>query len=127
MLSIWTSLKLCLAIKSYLFKSLNNKILALTKLKAFADDNFIATEMMISVYDLVENIVEKGENAGYQHFLLFPQCFQKLPAKPHCSVGGFMIVIARGFIPLSLLSIVSTMVQWESSQWLGKNIVRNTG
>ena len=23
----------------------------------------------------VENIVEKGENAGYQHFLLFPQCF----------------------------------------------------
>ena len=25
----------------------------------------------------VENIVRKGENAGYQHFLLFPQCFQK--------------------------------------------------
>ena len=21
--------------------------------------------------------MEKGENAGYQHFLLFPQCFQK--------------------------------------------------
>ena len=26
---------------------------------------------------MVKNIVEKGENAGYQHFLLFPQCFQK--------------------------------------------------
>ena len=25
----------------------------------------------------VENIVGKGENAGYQLFLLFPQCFQK--------------------------------------------------
>ena len=25
----------------------------------------------------VENIVGKGENGGYQHFLLFPQCFQK--------------------------------------------------
>ena len=25
----------------------------------------------------VENIVEKGENAGYQHFFLFPKCFQK--------------------------------------------------
>ena len=25
----------------------------------------------------VEKIVGKGENAGYQHFLLFPQCFQK--------------------------------------------------
>ena len=25
-----------------------------------------------------ENIVGKGENAGYQHFLLFQQCFQGL-------------------------------------------------
>ena len=25
----------------------------------------------------VKNIVGKGENAGYQHFLLFPQCFQQ--------------------------------------------------
>ena len=25
----------------------------------------------------VENIEGKGENAGYQHFLLFPQCFPK--------------------------------------------------
>ena len=32
--------------------------------------------MMISVFDGVENIVEKGENAGYQHFLLLPPCFQ---------------------------------------------------
>ena len=24
-----------------------------------------------------ENIVEKGENAGYQYFLIFPLCFQK--------------------------------------------------
>ena len=32
---------------------------------------------MISVFYMVENIVEKEENAGYQHFLLFPQCFQK--------------------------------------------------
>ena len=33
--------------------------------------------MMIFVFDRVENIVGNGENAGYQHFLLFPQCFQK--------------------------------------------------
>ena len=32
--------------------------------------------MMIFVFDKVENIVGKGENAGYQHFLLFPRCFQ---------------------------------------------------
>ena len=35
--------------------------------------------MKISVFHRVENIVGKGENAGYQHFLLFPQCFEKAP------------------------------------------------
>ena len=33
--------------------------------------------MIISVFDIEENIVKKGENAGYQHFLLFPQCLEK--------------------------------------------------
>ena len=32
---------------------------------------------MICVTDWVENIVGIGENAGYQHFLLFPQRFPK--------------------------------------------------
>ena len=30
----------------------------------------------MSVFDRKENIVGKGENAGYQHFLLFTQCFE---------------------------------------------------
>ena len=72
-----------------------------------------------------------------------------ISAEPHSSVGSvvdlrtggrwfnpwlgqfsflrLMIVIATGFILLSLMSVVSTMVLWESSQWLGKNIVRSTG
>ena len=33
--------------------------------------------MIVSVFDRAENIVGKGENAGYQHFLHFPQCFEK--------------------------------------------------
>ena len=32
---------------------------------------------MIFSFDRNENIVGKGENAGHQHFLLFPQCFLK--------------------------------------------------
>ena len=32
---------------------------------------------MIYVFDGAENIVGKGENAGYQHFLLFPTMFSK--------------------------------------------------
>ena len=42
--------------------------------------------MIISVFDRVENNVGKGENAGYQHFLLFPQCFQKV-SFPEASKG----------------------------------------
>ena len=33
--------------------------------------------IMISLLDRVENTLGKGENAGDQHFLLFPQCFPK--------------------------------------------------
>ena len=32
---------------------------------------------MISVFDCVENIVGKEENAGFQHFLFFPKIFSK--------------------------------------------------
>ena len=35
--------------------------------------------MEISLSDWVKNIVGKGEIASYEQFLLFPQCFQKLP------------------------------------------------
>ena len=30
------------------------------------------------VLNMVENIVGKGENAGHQHFLLYPKCLQNL-------------------------------------------------
>ena len=43
------------------------------------------------------------------------------------SFRGLMIVIVTGFIPLSQLSVVSTMVKLKSSQCLGKNIVWKTG
>ena len=41
------------------------------------DDKIIVTQRLKFVLGRIENIVGKGENAGYQHFLLFPQCFQK--------------------------------------------------
>ena len=56
----------------------NNKILDKSKLKAFTDDELNVAEVMISVFHKIENTVGKGESAGYQHFLLFPQCFHKL-------------------------------------------------
>ena len=45
-------------------------------LKALADNNFNVTKNIILVLHRVENIVEKGKKAGYQHFLLFPQSSQ---------------------------------------------------
>ena len=65
----------------------HNKILDRSKLKAFADDKLNATEKLKFVLGRVENIVGKGENAGYQHFLLFPQCFQKPSLSGSLKVG----------------------------------------
>ena len=39
------------------------------------------------VLERVENIVGKEENAGYQHFLLFKQCFQRLSSSGSLKVG----------------------------------------
>ena len=56
----------------------HDKYLDWSKFKEFADDNLSVAKMAKLVFNRVENIEGKGENAGYQHFLLFPQCFQKL-------------------------------------------------
>ena len=55
----------------------DNKILGLPKLKAFADDKLNVTQNVNVVFHRIQNIMGKEENAGYQHFFLFPQCFQK--------------------------------------------------
>ena len=51
----------------------NDKILAWSELKVLADDNISnVTEKLKFVVGWMENIMGKGENAGFQHFLLFP-------------------------------------------------------
>ena len=65
----------------------NDKILDLSKMKAFADDNLNLNEKLKFALGRVENIVGKGENAGNQHFLLFPQCFQKASSLGSLKVG----------------------------------------
>ena len=47
-----------------------------SKFKAFTDDKSNGIGKLKPVLGRVENMVGKGENAGYQHFLPFPQCFQ---------------------------------------------------
>ena len=67
----------------------NDKILDLSKLKAYADNKIIVTLKQKFFLGWVENIARKGENAGYQYFLLLLQYFQKL------SFSGSLIV---GFV-----------------------------
>ena len=51
-----------------LFPFPHNKFLDPTKLKGFANDKLNVTKKIISVFDRVENIVEKGEIACTSNF-----------------------------------------------------------
>ena len=53
----------------------DDKILDWSKLKAFADDTINLIQNHEFYGEWVENVAEKGENAGYQYFLLFQHCF----------------------------------------------------
>ena len=55
----------------------DDKILDVTKLNAFIKEKIKVAKIRIFLFDRKENTVGKGENAGHQHFLLFPQCFPK--------------------------------------------------
>ena len=60
-------------------------MLDLSKMKAFADDKI--TQKLKFAYGRMENVVGNVENGGYQHFLLFPQCFQKATFSGSLKVG----------------------------------------
>ena len=67
--------------------------------------------MKISLYGRVENIVGIGENAGYQHFLLFTECFQKAS-----SIG----LLKSGFCPKEVITLRDKT--FESIVGKGENV-----
>ena len=66
---------------------LNDKILDWSILNAFAGNKINVNQKLKFDMGRVENIVGKEENADYQHFLLFPQCFQKASISGSLKVG----------------------------------------
>ena len=64
-----------------------NKIFDRSKLKALADDKMNMMQNSKFVLGKVENIMGKGENTGYQYFLLFLQCFHEPSASVSIKVG----------------------------------------
>ena len=65
----------------------NDKIFDISKMKAFADNKINVIEKIKFVLGRGENIVGRGENAGYQRFLLFTQYFQKATFSGSLIVG----------------------------------------
>ena len=55
--------------------------------KPNTNEKFHWSEIIGFAFERAENIVEKRENAGYQHFLLFLQCFQKASYPGSSKVG----------------------------------------
>ena len=81
-----------LAVKVVL-KPQYNQPTILPKLKVFTDEISNVTKTITFAFHKVENIGGKGENAGHQHFLLFPLCFLKAfflrgIRSCHCMVKG---------------------------------------
>ena len=55
-------------------------------------------------FSKLENIVGKGENAGYQHFLLFQQCFQ-MAALSGSLKGGIVCQMVHNIHILSSITL----------------------
>ena len=72
-LSVWKSIK-------FVFWEIAYTLFSLVQFNSICSGRYINVACMIEfVFDGVQNFVGKGENAGYQHFLLFSQYFQKAP------------------------------------------------
>ena len=67
----------------------NDNILDLSRLITLADNQTNKNQMIKFVCDKDENLVGKGENASYQQFLPFLQCFQKPSSTGLLKLGTF--------------------------------------
>ena len=65
----------------------NDTILDQSKFKELADAKINTTTKLKFVLAMVESVLGKGQNSGYQHFVLFPKCFQKPPSSGSLKVG----------------------------------------
>ena len=88
---------------------LDDKISDWSKLKAFADDKLNVTEMIIAVFDRVENIVGKGEIACTSNFSFSNNVFKRLPSQilQKVSLYGNGLRMVGGYRP------------WSENSWCG--------
>ena len=73
------------------------------KIFKLLDENFLSAQFRVLTTlnkKPFENIVEKGENAGNQHFFLFPQCFPVLSKNPEIITGTTFILSSANALKL---------------------------
>ena len=63
----------------------------------------------------IQNILGKGENADYLHFLLFPQCFQKAPR--------FKVVKGRNHVVKSYPLTDNKILDWSKLKQIADDIL----
>ena len=71
-----------------------DKILDQIRFRALADDKINEARKLEFALGKVGNIFGEGENAGYQHFLLFQKCFLKSAFSGvikswHCAIKSY--------------------------------------
>ena len=82
-LSVWTKLKFCHLVMARNLALCcinswpNDNLLDWSNLKAFAENKINMAQKLKFVSGQIGNIVGKGENTGFQQFLLVPQCLLK--------------------------------------------------
>ena len=96
----------------------NNKILDVTKLKAFADDKLNIDEMMISLFDRVETLREKEEMLITSIFSFSHSVFQRLCGKDlNCCNSVYVCVLLMDTLQFSSdLFQIDTRVAFSHSR-----------
>ena len=75
----------------------------LSEFKAFAGDKINVTENLKFVVLRVDNILGKGENAGFQHFLLFHIVFKRLLFQRHSKGLFFKVIKSQDCVVIEIM------------------------
>ena len=96
-----------------LFNSLSeDKIVKLSRLKEYEDNKINVIQKINCVWEKVENIAGKGENAGYKNFVLFHSVF-KIIYPHYIFPSSLTLCIAIGQSKMSMCNGVFKVIDRE--------------
>ena len=95
---------------------IDRQILDPVKFRTTADDKFSVGKIQLKFSDRAENIVGKGENAGYHHFPLFSTIFSevlfsRVMKTRDCLVKGY--IFAGSNLTCPLLALLQSFLSFD--------------